>query len=98
MSDLSAYKYNQLIRVPSNESLLSNSTTVSEDSGHNENQSIEHYENGVPSDYSEPITVSNSLTFDKLEVKDSRDVHIGNKYHCASVNVYEAGPCKYFKS
>ena len=93
MADISATKNNQLIRVPSNKSLLSISTVLSEDSGHSDNQLIE---NGEPSEYSEPITVSNSLTFDKLEVKDSTDVHIGNKYHCASVNVYEAGPCKYF--
>ena len=94
MADLLATKNNQLIRVSSNESLLSISTTVSEESGQSENLLITNDPSGV----SEPATISNSLTFDKLEVKDSRDVHIGNKYHCASVNVYEAGPCKYFKS
>ena len=82
MADLLATKNNQLIRVPSKESLLSISTTVSEKSGQSQNQLIEN----DPLDVSESTTVTTSLTFEKLEVKDSSAVNIEDKFNCLSVN------------
>ena len=86
--------YNQLVKYPSNTSLSSNSTILSEYSVHNENKEVICHENNESFEFSEPTTselavVSSSLTFDILEANDSKDINIGNKYYCASVNVYE---------
>ena len=91
MDDFSSQINEKLVPSTSNETLNCNSTVGSLEDVYNTNQLVKHCDS-VPSEYSEPSVFSCNQSFDKFEVKQSKDVHIGTSYHCSSVHVYEAVP------
>lgn len=97
MDEFSAYKYNQLkTKSTSNESLNSNSSSSSvvlEEDDHKTIELAKAYKDQEPSK-----SLNSNVAFDKVEVNESKEVHIGNNYNCASVHVYEsASSSNYFK-
>lgn len=92
MDNISSQKWKELkVRQSSNESLDCSSSVVSFED--DVKKLVPSYENNVHSEYSGPSCVNSNQTFDKFEVKQSKDVHIGTSYNCAAVHVYEANAC-----